>query len=172
MEVYLSSRTIDSEIRIALGAVDDEGAFLGHDGEVAHEDLGLLDLARLLDGETGVDPQRRRIGHVPGAALLLVELGLPEGVVDKAQLVVLAGVVGDGVDLIEELLQSLTLEPIEGFELGLDEIPYGQHLGDAAVRIAASSGKKLAHTQKHLRAGAGIRPALTTVKGRFNVLPF
>src|SRR5207237_7972019 len=44
----------------ALRAVDDEGAFLGHDREVAHEDLGFLDLAGVLAGpdrQPGVDPQ-------------------------------------------------------------------------------------------------------------------
>jgi hypothetical protein len=124
----------------ALGAVDDEGPLLGHDREVAHEDLGLLDLARLLDGQPGIDPQRRRVGHVAGATLFLVELGLAEGIVEEAELVVLAGVVGDGVDLVEELLEALALEPLEGVELGLDQVANGQHLGDAAVGVAGGGG--------------------------------
>ena len=93
----------------ALGAVDDEGAFVGHHGEVAHVDLGLLDLARLLDGEAGPDAQRRRVRHVAVAALLDGELGLPELVVEKLQLEVLAGVVGDRVDggsLNQELVMT------------------------------------------------------------------
>ena len=35
-----------------LRAVDDEGAALGHNGEIAHKDLGLLDLTRLLVEQT------------------------------------------------------------------------------------------------------------------------
>src|SRR5437899_638266 len=57
-----------------LGAVDDEGALLGHHGEVAHEDLGLLDLTRVLAGldvQAGVDAQRGAVGHVPLAAFFL-----------------------------------------------------------------------------------------------------
>ena len=42
-----------------LGAVDDEGAPLGHHGEVAHEDLLLLDLAGHLVDEGRLDEQRR-----------------------------------------------------------------------------------------------------------------
>ena len=38
----------------ALGAVDDEGAALGHDGEVAHEDELLLDLTGLVVGEADI----------------------------------------------------------------------------------------------------------------------
>ena len=100
----------------ALGAVHDEGALRGHHREVAHEDLGLLDLPGVLpclDVEAGVDPERGAEGHVALPALLLIELGHPELVVKEAQLVVLAGVVGDRVDLVEELPQPLATEPSE-----------------------------------------------------------
>ena len=41
-----------------LGAVDDEGALVGHQGEVAHEDRLALDLAGLVVGELGGDVER------------------------------------------------------------------------------------------------------------------
>ena len=99
-----------------LGAVDDEGALGGHHREVTHEDLGLLDLPGVLPGldvEAGLDPERGAEGHVPLPALLLIVFGYPELVVKEAQLVVLAGVVGDRVDLVEELPQPLATEPSE-----------------------------------------------------------
>ena len=54
----------------ALGPVDHEGALVGHHGEVAHEDLLLLDLAGLLVDECGLHEQWGRIGHVLVLALL------------------------------------------------------------------------------------------------------
>ena len=52
-----------------LGAVDDEGAPLRHDREVAHEDELFLDLAGELVDELHIDKQRSLIGDVLGAAL-------------------------------------------------------------------------------------------------------
>ena len=49
----------------ALCAVDDEGAAVGHEREIAHEDLLLLDLAGLLIEQTGSDVQGRCIRSVP-----------------------------------------------------------------------------------------------------------
>src|SRR4051812_46972066 len=54
----------------ALGAVDDEGAALGHPREVAHEDRLLADLARLAVDEGDGDGERPRIGQILLAALL------------------------------------------------------------------------------------------------------
>ena len=53
----------------ALGAVDDEGAAVGHHREVAHEDRLLADLAGLLVDEGDLHGERRREGHVLVAAL-------------------------------------------------------------------------------------------------------
>ncbi len=54
----------------ALGAVDDEGAALGHPREVAHEDGLLADLAGLFVLEGDGRRKRARVGHVLLAALL------------------------------------------------------------------------------------------------------
>ena len=66
-----------------LGAVDDEGALLGHHGEVAHEDVLLADLARFAVDEPDGYEQRRSVGLVFIPAFLernarFVELVLAE----------------------------------------------------------------------------------------------
>ena len=53
----------------ALGAVDDEGAPVGHPREVAHEDGLLADLTGLAVLERDLDGQRARVGEVLLAAL-------------------------------------------------------------------------------------------------------
>ena len=52
-----------------LGAVDDEGALVGHQREVAHEHGLLLDFARVVVHELGLDVQRSRVGCVAVLAL-------------------------------------------------------------------------------------------------------
>ncbi len=106
----------------ALGAVDDEGALLRHQREVAHEDLLLLDLARLLDDELDVHAQRRREGSVALPALVLRVLRLAEAVVGEAQLQTVTCEVLDRRDLVEELAQTFCLESLVGVELDLDEV--------------------------------------------------
>ena len=54
----------------ALGAVDDEGAAIGHPREVAHEDGLLADLTGLFVLEGDRRGERPRVGHVLLAALL------------------------------------------------------------------------------------------------------
>ena len=104
--------------------------------------------------------QRRGERHVALAAVLLVELGLAELVIEEAQLVVLAGVIGDRVDLVEELPQSLFLEPLERVKLGLDKVSDLELVCNLAVRLAgASSGKRKHHMLEFPREGmrAGMR---------------
>src|SRR5438552_12828678 len=117
----------------ALGAVDDERPLVGHHGEVAHVDLGLLDLTRLLDGEASPYPQGRGVSHVEVAALFDRELGLAELVVEELQLEVLARVIGDRVDLIEKLPQTVRLEPMERLDLRGDQVFELDQVRDAAI---------------------------------------
>ena len=89
----------------ALGAVDDEGAALGHPREVAHEDGLLADLAGLPVDEADRDGQRARVGEVLLTALVerrdgRVELELPE--LDGE----VAGVVLDRRDVVDRLAQA------------------------------------------------------------------
>ena len=105
----------------ALGAVDDEGALIGHHGEVAHEDELLLDLARLLVGQTDLGEQRGLIGHVLLAALVhgvgrVAELMVTEG---HLELVVLAL---DGAGLPKGVAQALAHEALEAILLNGDEV--------------------------------------------------
>jgi hypothetical protein len=114
-------------------------ALVGHHGEVAHVDLGLLDLARLLDGEAGPDPKGGRVGRVPVPALLDGELGRAELVIEEPQLEVLSGIIGDRVDLVEELPEPFGPEPVERVELSRDEIVQLDEILDAAVGAARGS---------------------------------
>ena len=111
-----------------LSAVDDEGAGIGHDGEISHEDLLLLDLLGLLVAQAHPDLDGRGVGAVPGLALLHVILGLlVHGVVDEGQLQV-AGVVSDGGYVPKDLPQSHVQEPLVGLLLDLQQIGHLQDL--------------------------------------------
>ena len=112
----------------ALGAVDDKGAGLGHQREIAHEDLLLLDLLSLLVAQAHADLQGRGIVHVPGLALLHVVLGgLVHAVVDEAQLQG-AGVVADDAHVGEHLPQPRIQEPLVGGLLNLQQVGHGHDL--------------------------------------------
>ncbi len=105
----------------ALGTVDDEGALLGHHGEVAHKDELLFDLARLLVGQTNIGEQRGLIGHVLLAALLdgvrgIAELMLAEGNLENMVLAL------DGAGLLERLAKTLVLKALKGLPLNGDKV--------------------------------------------------
>jgi hypothetical protein len=85
-----------------LGAVDDEGALVGHDREVAHEDRLGLDLAGGAVLELGLDVELAGEGVVSLPALLNGVLGLLEAVLPEGERH-LAGEVLDGADLVEGL---------------------------------------------------------------------
>ena len=89
----------------ALGAVDDEGALIGHEREVAHEDRLRLDLT----GGEVLEVRHHVEGGGVGEVLLLALLGrvlrLLEAVVVEGQGHGLAEVLDRG-DLVEDLLQT------------------------------------------------------------------
>ena len=120
----------------ALGAVDDEGAGLGHQGEVAHEDLLLLDLLGLLVAQAHTDLDGSGVRGVPGLALLHAVLGgLIHGVVDEGELQV-ARVVGDRGHILEDLPQSRVQEPLIGVLLHLQEVGHVQDFFMAGKALA------------------------------------
>ncbi|SKO57610.1 Uncharacterised protein [Mycobacteroides abscessus subsp. bolletii] len=89
----------------ALGAVDDEGAHVGHHREVTHEDRLALDLAGVVVDELGRDEQRSRVRHVLVFALVdgcldLVEARVAEGQRHRAREVL------DRRKLREDLLKA------------------------------------------------------------------
>ena len=120
----------------ALGAVDDERAFLGHEREVAHVHALALDLAGLLDEQLDPYVERLRVGQVTRAALQLGVLGRLELVLLEAELHDPAGEVLDGADLVEQLAQATLDEPVERLQLELDQVRDGQDFGDACVALA------------------------------------
>ncbi len=107
-----------------LCAVDDEGAAVGHHGEIAHEDFLFLDLVGLGVAQANPHLDGLGVGSVPLLALLDGVLGLIlHGVVQEAQLQ-LAGEVGNGAYVLEDFPQAGFQEPPVGVLLDL------QHVGD------------------------------------------
>ena len=133
----------------ALGAVDDERAFLGHEREVAHVHALALDLAGLLDEQLDPDVERLGEGQVTRAALELVVLGSLELVLAEAQLHHSPGEVLDRADLVEQLAQPVLDEPVERIELQLDQIRDRQDFGNPCVWLTLSRGSN------HTSAGIG-----------------
>ena len=119
-----------------LRPVDDEGAALGHQGEVPHEDLLLLDFLGFLVPQANLDLQRGGIGGVPGLALLHGVLGLlVHGEVDEGQLQV-AGVVADGGNVPEDFPKAGVQEPLVRLLLNLQQVGHLQHFFMAGKALA------------------------------------
>ena len=120
----------------ALCAVDDERAAVGHEREIAHEDLLLLDLVRLLVVQADANLDGLGVRRVALLAFLHGILGRPvHGVVEEA------GVVGNGIDVAEHLAQPLAQEPLIGILLDLEHI---RQLQDLILLREALAGR-LAH---------------------------
>ena len=112
----------------ALRAVNDKGAPLGHQREIAHEDLLLLDLARLFVQQTDPDLDGLGIRRVALFALFDGVLCLVlHGVVQEGELQI-AGVVGDRRYILEYLLQAFFQEPVVGVALDLQQIGHVDNL--------------------------------------------
>ena len=139
----------------ALGTVDDEGARLGHERDLAEVDLLLLDVAHdplpavagVVDHELCRDLDRRREGHAALTALLDVVLGLLEVVADEDELARPVEVL-DGEDAAEHRLQTYfhalvrrdgSLEKlVVGGLLDIDEIRDFDHSTDSTEVLADS----------------------------------
>ena len=125
----------------ALGAVDDEGAAVGHPREVAHEDRLLADLTGLPVDEADRDRQRARVGEVLLTALVedgdgSVEAELPELHGEVARVVL------DRRDVVDRLAQAPLLrvdEPVEGLLLDVDQVGDIEHLVQAR-EVATGAG--------------------------------
>ena len=98
----------------ALRAVDDKGAGVGHQRQLAHVDFLLLDVLDLLgigrgllvvDHQAQQDLQRRMVGEAPELAFLDLERRRLEAVADVLQLDV-ARVADDGKDRLEHAVQA------------------------------------------------------------------
>ena len=108
----------------ALGAVDDEGAALGHPREVAHEDGLLADLAGLPVDEADRDGQRPRVRQV----LLTTLLQRRHRVIERELAELhgeVAGVVLDRRDVVDRLAEAPLLgidKPGERLLLDVDQV--------------------------------------------------
>ena len=108
-----------------LRAIDDEGAGLGHEGEVPHEDLLFLDDVGLFVAQAHRNLQGRGVVDVPGLALLHVVLGrLVHAEVDEAQFQGI-GVVADDAHVGEHLSKAGVQEPFVGVLLDLQQVGHG-----------------------------------------------
>ena len=115
-------RTHDLRNDDAFGTVNDKGTALRHDREIAHEDFLLLDLLRLFVAQTDADLQRARVGGVTGFALRFGVLRLVvHGVVDEAQFQI-AGIVRNGIHILEDFLQAGIQEPLVRALLNLQQV--------------------------------------------------
>ena len=125
----------------ALGAVDDEGAVLGHERDLAEVDLLLLDvpddllLARPVgveDDEPHHDLQGRRVGQALGDALLDVVAALADLVADEFE-GALPAEVADGEDALEGPLEP-DAAALLGLRVLLEKLLVGLHLDVDQVR--------------------------------------
>ena len=117
-----------------LGAVDHEGATIGHDGEVPHEDRLLLDLAGVGVLELGPDEHRGGVRHVLFLALLHRELRRRAQVrvvrVELKHQLETAREVLDRADVLEGLLEAIVEERLEAVALDRDQVGQRQRLID------------------------------------------
>jgi hypothetical protein len=145
-------RTVHLADDHALGAVDDEGAVLGHERHVAHVDVLLLDIEHGAGLGLGVDlehdqPQRdlhrRRVSDAALAALGGVVLRVLELVVDEVELGG-AGEVADREHRAQRLLEARDVagalvraqELLVAFALDLDQVRHLHHFVDVAEDLA------------------------------------
>ena len=120
----------------ALGAVDDKGAAVGHQREISHEDLLLLDLAGLLVVQTYPHLHGSGIRGVTRLALLHVILGfLVHAVINEAQLQI-TGIVRDRSHIGKYLPQAGLQEPLVGSLLDLQQVGHRHDLFVAGKILA------------------------------------
>ena len=157
----------------ALGAVDDEGAVLGHEGDVAHIDVLFLDvldrlgagfLVHIEHDEAQGHLERRGIGHGALLALLDVVFRILEMVIDIFEQRGFAEIL-DREDLAEHRFQPLVAaaairlhqlqELVIGSALNLDEVRHLRDLGDLAEILPQSfaSGEGESHSSGSFTAG-------------------
>ena len=137
-----------------LGAVGDEGAGIGHEGEITHEDFLVLHFAGLLVDQTGSHVQGRGIGGVALLAFLNSIFGvLVQTVINEFQDQV-AGIVLNGGNVVEYLVQALFQEPVVRVFLDLDQIGHPDHFVDTGKahsgRAAILYGLDLYHKMRPL----------------------
>ena len=116
----------------ALRAVNDKGAVLRHQREIAHKDVLIDDFFLHLIDKAHFYPKRHGIGRVAVAALFFVILGLvSEFVTEKIQFE-MVGVVGNGREIFEHFAHALFDERAVRILLDLYEVRNVDDLIDLA----------------------------------------
>ena len=119
-----------------LGTIDDEGAGIGHQGEISHVDVGFLDLASDLVDEPRTHAQGGGIVYIP---LLALQQGVLWFVIQRKineiQLQI-ALIVGDRGDVLEYGPKTLIQEPLIGIFLYFDEVRHLGHFIDVGKALA------------------------------------
>ena len=183
-----AGRTMHLRDDDALGAVDDEGAVHGHERDVAHVDILLLDVLDRLGAGLLVDIehdqaqrhlQRRRIGHAALAALVDVVFRRLELVVDEFEHRGV-GEIRDREHRLEHGLQALVgpaadglvdqQELVIGRLLNLDEVRHLRDFLDVSEELAnalATGECLLRHLASHFvaREGRTFRSATAIAPG-------
>ena len=160
-----AGRTVHLRNDDALGAVDDKRAVVGHERNVAHVDILLLDVldrtgARLFidieHDEAQRHLERRSIGHAALAALVDVIFRRLEFVFDELELRRI-GKIRNREDRLEDRLQALVgttahrllhqQELVVRCLLNLDEVRHLRHFFDCPEKLpyALATGKRLRH---------------------------
>ncbi|OIQ79566.1 hypothetical protein GALL_386850 [mine drainage metagenome] len=136
----------------ALGAVDDEGAGGGHERDLAHVDLLLLDLLDFLGGGFAVEnhqanPGAQRAGEGQSALLALLDIEGRLAEIEMHELQAgIARVRDDRKDRRECRLQALVL-PLRCRDSGLQKLRIGLKLcrqQEGHVKHGSALGKALA----------------------------
>ena len=124
--VVHTGRTDNLRNDYTLCTVDDEGTGFGHQGEVTHKDVCLLDLACLLVGQANVYLKRSRVVNVSLFALLNGVLGmlLVQGVGNELDNEIAVGI-GNGRCISQNLHQAFLFEPLIGLGLNFYQIRQG-----------------------------------------------
>ena len=138
----------------ALCAVDDERPRIRHERKIAHEDLLLLDLARLAVHEAHVDAQGRGIRHVALLALVEIVLRLTERKRLKGKDEI-PGEILNGRDVAENLRKPHLEKPPIALALDVKKMRHLHHFFDPRVAVAGSTADRhrIEHERCHPFAG-------------------
>ena len=148
----------------ALSAVYHERPVDGHHRDVPHEQRLLLDLParRYLQRHRHI--QRRGIGNLFLAALLLAELRLLEVMVAQRQLEPLARRILYRRNLLEQIPQPVRHKPVKRIPLNLYQVRHRQHGIGGGIRLALAGGADIPIGMPVARADIAVPAAVAVLR--------